>query len=106
MAEDIKADELMDHLRSQFAASIRSAIDGLPAHQALQVADLLCAVQMDVLAGKRVSYRAKPDINAEAVAEAWRRGMTVAEITRQFKISRTAAYKYHPSRSAGRSRIG
>lgn len=98
MADDVKADEYTDRLREQFARSISSCVAGIPAHHALQLADALCAVQADVLAGKRVSFRAAPKVDGEAITEAWRRGMSIAEIVQTFHVRRSTAYKYHPSR--------
>lgn len=97
MADDIKADELVDQLRDSYAASIRSAEPGIPAHAAFQLADILVTVQLDVMAGKRVSYRARAEINGDAIAEDWRRGVPVQEIMRTYRCSRSTAYKYHPS---------
>ncbi|MBN4937319.1 hypothetical protein JY409_04585 [Stenotrophomonas maltophilia] len=98
MAEDIKADELLDQLRESYVASIRAAEPGIPAHAALQIADMLVTVQMDVFAGKRVRYRSKAEFNGAAIAEDWARGMPVQEIMRKHNCSRSAAYKYHPAR--------
>ncbi len=98
MADDIKADELIDPLRDSYAKSIREMEPGIPAHSALQLADTLLTVQMDVLAGKRVSYKAKPAIDGEAIAESWRRGLPVEEVMRTHGCSRSAAYKHHPSK--------
>lgn len=103
MAEDAKADEMTDKLRSTFAESIRNGVAGIPAHHALQLADVLCAVQMDVLAGLRVTYRAKPVIDTEAVTEDWRRGLPIGEILAKHKISRAVAYRLHPSKRVQQS---
>lgn len=103
MSDDVKADEMAARLAEAFASTIRTAVAGLPAHQALQLADTLCSVQLDVLAGLRVSYRAKPAVDAEAVTEDWRRGLPVQEITKRHGISRSAAYKLHPSKRAGKT---
>lgn len=100
MADDAKADEYLDQLRTGFAERIRDAVRDLPAHQALQLADALCAVQLDLLAGMRVTYRAKPAVDAAQVTEDWRRGLTVSEIMQKHGISRSAAYKHHPNRAA------
>lgn len=99
MADDIKADELIEPLRDSYAQSIRTMEPGIPAHAALQLADALLAVHVDVLAGKRVSYKAKPPIDGEAIAESWRRGLPVEEVMRKHGCSRSAAYKHHPSKS-------
>lgn len=104
MADDIKADELIEPLRDSYAKSIRTMEPGIPAHAALQLADALLAVQLDVLAGKRVSYKAKPAIDGEAIAESWRRGLPVEEIMRLHNCGRTAAYKHHPSKSQSQKR--
>lgn len=98
MAEDIKADELLDQLRESYVASIRAAEPSIPAHSALQIADMLVTVQLDVFAGKRVRYRAKIELNAVAIAEDWARGVPVQEIMSKHQCSRSAAYKYHPAR--------
>lgn len=97
MAGDVKADEFVDQLRSQFSSEIRAAVRDLPPHQALQLADSLCRVQLDVLAGLRVHYRARPEIDGEAITESWRRGLSLREVMREHKCSRSAAYKYHPN---------
>ena len=99
MADDIKADELIEPLRDSYAQSIRTVEPGIPAHAALQLADALLAVQLDVLAGKRVSYKAKPPIDGEAIAESWRHGLPVEEVMRKHGCSRSAAYKHHPSKA-------
>ncbi|QDH70858.1 hypothetical protein [Marilutibacter alkalisoli] len=98
MAEDTKAEELTDALRDAFAANLRTAVAGLPAHQALQLADTLCRVQLDMLAGKRVTYKASKAIDGEAIAEDWRRGKTIQEIVEQHGCSRVTAYRYHPNK--------
>lgn len=98
MAEDAKADEMTDALRTSFAESIRRGVPDIPAHHALQMADTLCAVQADVLAGLRVTYRARPEIDADAVTEDWRQGKLIGEIVAKHKISRAAAYRLHPSK--------
>ncbi len=98
MADDAKADEMTHTLRESFAASIRSGVPELPAHHALQLADVLCTVQMDVLAGLRVTYRARPEVDGDAIAEDWRRGMLIGEIVGKHKVSRPTAYKFHPSK--------
>lgn len=99
MADDAKADDLVEQLRETFAASIRRAVADLPAHQALQLADTLCNVQLDVLAGLRVSYRAAPKVDGDAVAEDWMRGATLREIMRKHGITKPTAYKYHPTKA-------
>lgn len=100
MAADLTAEETIDFLRAAFESRIRSSLTWLPAHEALQLADALCTQQLETLAGMRVLYRAAPQIDAAAVEEDWRRGVPVGEITKKHKISRAAAYKYHPNRSA------
>lgn len=102
MAEDAKADEMTDTLRSSFAESIRSGVPGIPAHHALQLADVLCTVQADVLAGMRVTYRAKAEIDGDAITEDWRRGLSIGEIVGKHKVSRPTAYKYHPGKQQKR----
>lgn len=98
MAEETKAEEVTDELREAFVARIRGAAPDMPAHQALQLADALCAVQSDVLAGRRVTFRARPPINGDAITEDWRRGLSLEEIMRDHKCSRRTAYNYHPSK--------
>jgi len=105
MADDAKADEYLDQLRDSFAERIRDVVRDLPAHQALQLADSLCAVQLNLLAGLRVTYRARPAMDTEQITEDWRRGLGLSEIMQKHQISRTTAYKYHPSRW-GRRRAG
>lgn len=106
MAEDVKADELVDQLRDQFSQRIRGTIADLPAHQALQLADALCRVQLDLLAGLRVSYKAPPKVDGDAIAEDWMRGLSIAEITRKHGISRSTAYSHHPVKPSKRRRAG
>ncbi len=96
MADDAKAEEMLDKLRDAFHSRIRTAVRELPAHQALQLADGLCAVQLDVLEGLRVSYKARPRVDAEAIAEDWRRGENLQDIMRKHDCSRATAYKFHP----------
>ena len=100
MADDAKAEEMLGQLRDAFNARIRDTVRDLPPHQALQLADALCSVQIDLLAGMRVQYRAKPEFDAEAVIESWRRGKTVAEIMKAHGISRATAYRLHPTKAA------
>lgn len=104
MAEDVKGEELTEVLRESFAKSIRIALTGLPAHQALQLADTLCTVQLDLLAGKRVRYKAKPEVDGEAITEDWRRGVPLGEITVKHGVSKPTAYKYHPGKTSMRRR--
>lgn len=99
MADDAKAEEMIDRLRDTFAQRIRDSVADLPPQQALQLADALCYVQLEVLAGMRVHYRARA-IDGEAIAEDWRRGLTLQEITRKHGVSRPTAYRYHPSGKA------
>lgn len=106
MAEDVKAAELLDQLRTQFAEQIRDTVRDLPAHQALQLSDALCQIQLSLLAGLRVHYPAPKKVDGDAVAEDWRRGVPLAEIMRIHKISRTTAYKHHPSPPKRRRRAG
>ncbi|NLA68088.1 MAG: hypothetical protein GX856_07580 [Gammaproteobacteria bacterium] len=106
MAEDAKADELVDQLRERFKDQIRAAAPDIPPHQALQLADSLCLAQLDVLAGRRVSYKARPTIDGDAIAESWRRGLSLREVMAEHKCSRAAAYKYHPNQSAKQARQG
>lgn len=106
MSDDAKADELVDKLRDAFARNLRTAVADLPAHQALQLADALCAVQLDVLAGLRVSYRSRDPIDGAAIAEAWARGKTLRDITSEFKVSKPTAYKYHPAKGLKRVTSG
>lgn len=106
MADDAKADEYLDQLRAGFAERIRDTCRDLPAHQALQLADSLCSVQLDLLAGLRVTYRAKRAIDAAQVTEDWRRGLALTEIMRKHGISRSAAYKHHPMRLQGQRKAG
>lgn len=106
MREEAKADDLLDPLRTAFADSLRQAMADLPAHQALQMADQLCTVQLEVLAGLRVTYRTTAPVDGAAIAEDWRRGLSLGEITVKHKVSRSAAYKYHPNKSARRAKAG
>ena len=99
MADDAKADDLVDQLRDSFATSIRKTVTDLPAHQALQLADSLCRVQLDVLAGLRVSYKAAPKVDGDAIAEDWMRGLSLREITQKHRITKPTAYKYHPNKA-------
>ena len=106
MAEDVKADEMVDQLRDEFNQRIRAAVVDLPPHQALQLADALCRVQLDVLAGLRVSYKAPPKVAGDAIAEDWMRGLSIGEITRKHNVSRAAAYNHHPNKKARLSKAG
>jgi hypothetical protein len=106
MAEDAKADEMTDTLRTSFAESIRRGVPDIPAHHALQMADALCAVQADVLAGLRVTYRARPEVDVEAIAEDWRQGRSIGEIVEKHKVSRSMAYKCHPSKTVRPAKQG
>lgn len=106
MAEDAKAEDLVEQLRETFAATIRTTLAGYPAHQALQLADQLCGIQLALLSGMRVTYKAQTKVNAVQVAEDWRRGMSIGEITAKHRISRAAAYKHHPNGATRRARSG
>lgn len=97
MAEDVKADELVDQLRDSFNQKLRDEIKDLPAHQALQLADALALVQLDVLAGMRVSYKAAPKVDVGAVAADWMRGMSITELCQKHNISKATAYRLHPA---------
>ena len=102
MSDDVKADEVATQLYEAFGKTIQQAVAGLPAHQALQLADTLCAVQQDVLAGLRVTYRAREPIDGAAIGEAWARGASLREIMRDFGCSKVTAYKYHPAKARKR----
>lgn len=106
MADDAKATEYLDQLRDGFAQRIRDTCRDLPAHQALQLADSLCAVQLELLAGLRVTYKAAPKVDGDAIAEDWARGLSVAEITRKHNVTKPTAYKYHPNRARLGRRAG
>lgn len=100
MADDVKADDFTDELRRRFAQSISRGVGGIPAHHALQLADVLCMVQADVLAGKRVTFKVQPECDGEAIAEDWHCGLSLAEIMRKHGISKATAYRHHPNRRA------
>ena len=102
MRDDAKAEDLIEPLREAFAKSIRSAVQDLPPHQALQMADALCGIQLEVLAGLRVTYRGPTPVDGPAITEAWRKGGVLQEIMRDFGVSKTTAYKHHPNRPAKR----
>lgn len=106
MAEDVKAEELIETLRQSFEARIRAALSWLPAHEALQLADALCGQQLETLAGMRVTYKAAREVDAAAITEDWRRGLLIGEIVAKHRVSRPTAYKYHPNKSAGRRARG
>ena len=99
MADDAKAEELLEQLRDGFNRRIRETLRDYPPHQALQLADALCTVQLDVLAGMRVQYKARPEFDTDAVVEDWRRGLSIGDITKKHKISRATAYRLHPNRA-------
>lgn len=103
---DVKAEEMVDQLRDQFADQIRSLSREIPAHQALQMADALCTVQLATMAGLRVTYRAEPKVDGDAIAEDWLRGMKIGEIVKKHKVSRPTAYKYHPSKDTAAAKAG
>lgn len=98
MTEEAKAEDLVGDLREAFASRIRESARDLPAHQALQLADTLCSVWLDRLAGMRVTHRAKPPVDAERIAEDWARGLSVEEIVSKHRCSRATAYRSHPSK--------
>lgn len=98
MADDAKAEEVLDQLRESFATRIRDVARDLPAHQALQLADSLCRVQLDLLAGMRVHYKAKPVVDGLAIAESWARGKSLREVMHDHGCSKVTAYKYHPTK--------
>ncbi|WP_447940111.1 hypothetical protein [Pseudoxanthomonas mexicana] len=104
MADDAKAEDFTTPLRTEFAATISKAVPGIPAHHALQLADTLCSIQADVLAGKRVTFRARPQIDGEAITEDWRKGMSLPEIRAKHGVSKPTAYKYHPNAKARQAR--
>ena len=106
MADDAKADEYLEQLRAGFHSQILNAVRDLPAHQALQLADNLCTIQLNVLAGLRVTYRASPKVDSEAISEDWARGLSIAEITKKHGITRPTAYKYHPNKAQLPRRAG
>lgn len=106
MADDAKAEEFTSPLRAEFAATICKAVPGIPAHHALQLADTLCAIQADVLAGKRVTFRARPTVDGEAITEDWRKGLSLPEIRAKHGISKTTAYQHHPNRRVRQPRTG
>lgn len=97
MADDVKADDLVDQLRDQFSTQIRNTFRDVPAVEALQLAATLCDVQREMLAGLRVTYKARPAIDGDAITESWRRGLTLKDIMKAHGCSRAAAYKYHPN---------
>ncbi|TWG93592.1 hypothetical protein L599_001200000520 [Luteimonas sp. J16] len=104
MAKDANADELVDQLRDQFNKQIQDTIRGLPPYQSLQLADSLCRIQLDVLAGTRVLFKAKRKVDREAVIEAWRKGATIETLMRDFNISQSYAYEILPAKSRRKRR--
>lgn len=97
MTTDTKAEELVDELRQAFEGQIRDSLRSLPPHMALQLADALCTVWLDTIAGLRISAKAKPKVDGEAIAEDWARGLSAVEIRHKHGCSRATAYNYHPN---------
>jgi hypothetical protein len=106
VADDIKAEDFTDPLRNAFAKQIRDGVPGIPPHHALQLADSLCMIEADLYAGKRVSFRAKPEVDGAAITESWRLGLSLPEIRAKHGISKSTAYKYHPNANAKQARTG
>lgn len=98
MADDAKADDYLEQLREGFAGRIRDVIRDLPAHQAMQLADSLCTIQLNVLAGMRVTYKSAPKVDGDAISEDWARGMSIGEITGKYGVSKATAYRFHPNK--------
>ncbi len=101
---DMTAEEIVSQLRDSFVLRIRAVLTYLPAHEALQLADSMCDAQLDALAGLRVQYRARADVDGAAIMEDWRRSLPVIEIMRRHGCSRSTAYKYHPNSAAKKVR--
>lgn len=106
MADDAKAEEMTDQIRDKFAETIRQTLIGTPPHLALQCAATLCAIQAELLAGMRITYRALPAVDATAILEDWRRGLSIREITNKHQCSRVTAYKHHPNKTVRRAKSG
>jgi hypothetical protein len=100
---DIKIEEETEALRAEFAKALHFAISGLPSAQAFQAADHLCVILQAHLSGHRVTFPAQPKYDGEAIAEDWRAGMGVEQITEKHGCTRPTAYKYHPQKKRGRA---
>lgn len=98
MRDEAKAEDLVDELRGKFAEHIRECVAGLPPAQALQLADSLCTVWIESLAGLRVTHRALPSADGAAISRDWSDGLTLAEVMARHECSRATAYRYHPSK--------
>lgn len=97
--EDVKAEEMVEQLRERFVETILDAQVGLPAVQALQLADGLCTAWIEALAGLRVTHRATVPVDGAAIRRDWQDGMSLLEIMKAHKCSRSTAYSHHPSRA-------
>lgn len=105
MSDKVKADDLVPALRDAFARNIREALAGTPSAQALQLADQLCTVWKEQLAGLLVDGgSAAKRIDGAAISADWGDGRTLAEIMTKHDCSRRTAYNYHPSNQGRKSR--
>lgn len=97
--DDVRAEEVVEALRARFATALCEALGDLPPAQAMQMADGLCTIWMESLAGLRVTHRAEPTscVDGAAIARAWHDGLQVTEIMRRHGCSRATAYRYHPT---------
>lgn len=99
MADDVRAEEVTPELQKALAEAVGQALE-VPGAFAYQCAVLVCDVILSKLAGMRVTYPALPEFDADAVGNDWDSGLSWKQITRKHGISKSTAYKYHPSRRA------
>lgn len=106
MANYTMIEEMIDQLRAAYAAQISTVMRELPAHMALQLADDLCRVQVETLAGLRIAYRPARKVDEEAVISSWRRGSAIPSLMREFDISRATVYRIiQPARATAREDV-
>jgi hypothetical protein len=105
MSDKVKADDLVPAMREAFVRGIRETLAGTPTAHALQLADRLCTVWREQLAGLLVDGGSPGRrIDGAAIRADWGDGKTLAEIMARHECSRATAYNHHPSRTTRRER--
>lgn len=98
MTDRVRAEDVVDELRRAFAESLRESVAGLPSAQALQLADRLCAIWIELLSGLLVAMPSRSRFDVQQITADWRAGLLIEQIVSKHGCSRKTAYRYHPQK--------
>lgn len=98
MAHNLKAEELSEEVRDLFSKVIQRHLSEINRYCASRLADALWLATCQELAGMRVTFKAARAFSPEAITASWRNGLSAKQVMAKHKVSKTTAYKYHPSK--------